>query len=472
LKGYALATEFPITADCEVPEIKETLTIPPKIEIIPTLLERAKVKKTICFQQDLREISPNLSGFARETFLMDDENIPCLSNSEAGWNASQEATTKVWKLSIPSSEREVKNRFRGDDVSVCMDGILVAGPPGRPSFHRHTQRLGHRNSMIYSHPSALIDARGELKPEITPGRVPPDLTGSHMPPGWRRLTEVFNQGLGLLWEQFANYLHNGMTPETFWKLTVVHDISVNWIPCNTLWELLLVSMVKEGHETKWHPIRELGELFIYQSAENIFSLQDREGWEVGPNEGLDSWEREGNEHPHLRWAMNTSVLLMSSLDVKDGKITLNISPPTKRQPLAAYAKSEVFGISRFFIDYVGNAADAVAVQTPFPTANRSHPLAQLSHQSRYAHAPTDLQSFAMSFVSCISAALSTREESVSLDKPGYWQKRIGHLFYSVQWEQVDDSLKPPYRLWTEEKGWFLFKEEDFVCWRDSDTCVD
>jgi len=471
LKGYALATEFPITANCDVPEIKETLTIPPKIEIIPTLLERAKVKKTICLQQNLCEVSPNLGGFARETFLIDDENVPCLSNSEAGWIASQEMSRKVWKLSLISSEREVENSFRGEDVSVCMDGILVAGPPGRPSFHHHTQRLGHTNSMIYSHPSALIDARGELKPEITPGRVPPDRMGLNLPPGWSRLKDVFDQGLGLLWERLANYLRSGMPPETFWKLTVIHGISVNWIPCNTLWELLSVSLVKEGHETKWQPIRELGELFIYQNVEKTFSLQNHEGWEVGLDEGLDSWEREGNEHPHLRWVMNTIVLLMGSLDVRDGKIALNISPPTKRQPLAPYAKSGVVGTSKFFIDYVGNATDALAVQTPFPTANRNHPLAQLSHQSQHAHAPTDLQSFAISFVACISAALSPRE-SVSLDNPGYWQKRVGHLYFSVQWDQVDVSLKPPYRLWTEEKGWFLFKERDFLLWKDSDATVD
>ena len=469
LKGYALATEFPISAQCDVPELKETLTIPPSVEIIPTVLERARINNIISFHQNLSEVTPNLCGFARETFLTDDCGIPCLSNSEAAWNAVKDASRKTWRLHFHNSDRKVENHSDDKGIPVCLDGILVAGPPGRPSFHKDARSLGWRNSGIYSHPSALVDARGELKPEITPGRVPPERMGSQMPPSWRRLSDVFKQGLGLLWEQFTNYISKGMAPVTFWKLTVIHDISVSWIPSNTLWGLLSVSVFREGHCTEWHMVRELGELSFCEDSEKPLLLQDKRGLVIGPDTDLDNWEKKGEESPNLSWAMNSIVLLMSCLDIREDSIFLSPLAPSNPVPLAQYANSQVIGINMFYIQYVGNASNALAVQTPFPTANRNHPLAQISLQSRHAHAPSDLQSFAMSFVACISEALSPRKENVSLDKPSYWQKRVGHLYFSVQWSQVDESLRPPYRLWTKDKGWFSFNEEDFGHWRDSDA---
>ncbi len=471
LKGYALATEFPISARCDVPELKETLTIPPSVEIIPTVLERARINNVISFHQNLSEVTPNLCGFARETFLVDDGGIPCLSNSEAEWCAVQDASRKSWRLCFHNSDRKLKDRNEGMGIPICLDGILVAGPPGRPSFHKDARSLGCRNSHVYSHPSALIDARGELKPEITPGRVPPEY-GMNKPPGWQRLSDFFSQGLGLLWAQFAHYMCKGMTAETFWRLSVIHDISVGWIPSNTLWELLSVSLFKAGHNTEWCMVRELGELSFCEDSERPLLLEDKRGLVIGPDTDLDNWEKEGEERPHLSWTMNSIVLLMSCLDIRENSISLSLLAPTNHMPLAKYANSQVIGINMFYIQYVGNASDALAVQTPFPTANRNHPLAQISLQSRHAHAPSDLQSFAKSFVACISETLSPRKENVSLDKPNYWQKRIGHLYFSVQWSQVDESLRPPYRLWSKEKGWFSFNEGDFEYWKNSDARVD
>jgi hypothetical protein len=125
------------------------------------------------------------------------------------------------------------------------------------------------------------------------------------------------------------------------------------------------------------------------------------------------------------------------------------------------------GVNMFLLDYVGDASDATAVQTPFPTANRNHGLAEISHQSRYASELTDLQAFARAFIPCIAESLSTRKQTPSLDEPSRWQKYTGHLYFSVQWDQYDAALRPPYKMWTEDKGCFSFGEEDFARWRDS-----
>ena len=474
LKGYALATEFPIVGHCDIPELKETVTFPASPEKTPTRIEVAKVKNCICFEQELSQVSPSLGGFVRESFLSDGAGLPCLANSEAEWRGKTEGTRKKWGLYLIPTDRELDYDYMEWSVPVCIDGILVAGTPGRPSYRKDVRmRLGSRNSYIYSSSPALIDARGDLKPEITPGRTPPDRSSIELPPGWQRLDYAFRQGLGLLWEQLADCLRQGLSPETFWKLAGVHDVSVGWIPWNTLWETLSVSLTKDGQIGDWHLVRDLGKMSMCHASDAPFVLQHHLGWTVGPDSDLSAWEKQGKEHPHLGWSMNTIVLLMSCLDVRDGKVILSPSPPSPpRIPLAQYVESSRVGVSMFLLDYVGNASNALAVQTRYPTANRNHALAKLYHQSRHAREPRDLQTFARSFVPCISASLSAKKQTASLDEPGYWQKRVGHLYFSVLWDQCDASLRPPYRLWTEDKGWFSFGEKDFARWRDSPAQIE
>jgi len=54
-----------------------------------------------------------------------------------------------------------------------------------------------------------------------------------------------------------------------------------------------------------------------------------------------------------------------------------------------------------------------------------------------------------------------------MNNPGYWQKRVGHFYFDVQWEQYDTTLHPPYKIWTSGEGWRDLDEEDFSKWRDA-----
>ncbi len=467
LKGYALNTEFPIEALCDVPELEERLTIPNELETIPTLLEEAGVKNRKCFQKNLSEVSLLLGGYVRESFLTDSSGLPCLANSEAEWYGISEKTRKEWHLKL-LPERKLDYEYKSyHGVPVCMDGILVAGPPGRPSFRQDVRmRLGVQNSNIYSCSPALIDARGELKPEITPGRTRPNDYGVRSPPGWRRLDEIFKQGIGLLWSEILDYVPSGLSPEIFWQLSVVHNVSVAWIPGNTLWDSLAVSLNSEDG-TSWCLVRNVGELTI-NSNDNGFLLIDCQGRTIGPSTLLSNWEQTGEERPRLAWSMNMVVLLMSQVDLRDDKIVITPSANScKEDILQQYAVSSEIGVSMFLVDYYGKLSNVLAAQTPYPTANRNHPLAKIAYRARHISNQTDLQSFAKAFVQCISETLSNKKDSPSIDEPGYWQKRVGHLYFSVDWSQCDKSLAPPYNLWTEGKGWFSFQENDFRKWRDS-----
>jgi hypothetical protein len=297
--------------------------------------------------------------------------------------------------------------------------------------------------------------------------------GINLLPGWRRLNNVLKKGLGLMWRTLTDHTSRGLSPEIFWKLCVVHGIPVEWIPINKLWETLSISLTAEDGSASWHLVRELGELSM-SAGDNGFVLSDLQGRKVSPDTALATWEQQGEESPHLAWRMNSITLLMSCLDVRDSKVVLSPSPQTRSDVhLAQYAHVPTIGVSMFLIDYVGNASDVLSTKTPYPTVNRNHPLARLAQQTRDASVSTDLETFARAFVQCISASLSTRDQTTSLDEPGYWHKRVGHLYFSVRWDQYDQSLAPPYKLWSEEKGFFTFDKVDFERWRDtSENMID
>jgi hypothetical protein len=215
-------------------------------------------------------------------------------------------------------------------------------------------------------------------------------------------------------------------------------------------------------------VRDLGDLTIEKADNTSFVLRDSNGRLIEPDEGLREWEFTGEEHPSLPWQMNSATLLMCCLDIREGQVLLTPKPPDiEAESLAQYALNSGIGISMFYIDYTGTAKEAVAVETPYPTANRNHTLSRIARESKYASQLTDLQRFARSFVPCIATTVSIKEKTPCMDKPDYWQKRVGYLFFDVQWTQYDSTLRPPYKIWTRKTGWIDFDKEDFAKWRDA-----
>ncbi len=293
-----------------------------------------------------------------------------------------------------------------------------------------------------------------------------------LPPGWKRLSDAYKIGKGLLWDQIADFLRKGLKPEEFWKLCVVNNISVACIPPDTLWDTLSVSL-KDEKGSRWILVRDLGEISLSESENDTFTIRNKEGATIGPDKKLDEWEGQGEARPSLSWQMGSIVLLMSCLEVREDKVILKPqSPDDSPIPLVQYAYDSRLGVSSIYLDYVGDASKAIAIETAFPTANRNHELVKISLKSRYISKLTELETFARSFVSCIADTVSTKKQTPSLDTTNYWQKRVGHLYFSVPWEKYNATLKPPYHLWTKGKGWFLFGEEEFAKWRDAPASAE
>jgi hypothetical protein len=374
LKGYALATEFPIRGKCTISEISDRVIIPPQPEPIPTFLEDAGIKKLLTVEQKFEEIDENMGGEIRESFLLDNNQIPCLVNDEANWCADGQGSSKSWALKLIDKDSKIIKYDTAYFIPVCVDGILVAGPPGRASFRKEIGgKLGERNSGIYANGSALVDVRGTLKPELTPGRIPPDHFLSDFPPKWERLYDKVVEGVGRVWEKVLSYLGTGLSQEDFWKLALIYRARNVWIRQQSLWDKLSVSLVAKDRECNWCRIRELGDLSIVVYDGKSFELNDTNGRRICPSKSLEEWEKEASNHPSLHWDMNIATLLMCSVQVKENGIMLAPSAPVDPNDiLAHYAVSGGLGVDMLLLDYVGEAADALSLEMPFPTANRRH----------------------------------------------------------------------------------------------------
>ena len=464
MKHYALATEFPIHAKCSIPEILDEVTIPPEPDQMPTWFEEANVINHITIEQDLREIDDDLRGYVRESFLVDESGLPCLSNAEAKWSKDKADRNKSWYPQLLRGNCDAKFSGIHTYIPVCVDGILVAGEPGRASFRNNMKKLGSRNSNIYSQSPVLVDARGNIKPELTPKRIPPDYVFTKLPPRWRYLADKVYEGLGQMWEKLASYLDTGLSGEDFWKLTSVYGRQVTDMRIQCLWERLPVSLVNEDGKCCWKKVRDLGQLSFMANGKN-FELIDSKGYRVGPSPSLREWD---HSHHESHWAMNTATLLMCSADIFENNVTLiPNAPQNPKDVLSQYIDRDGFGTNIFYLNYSGAAAETLAIETPFPSANSRHPLAELKRKSRYRYEKSDLEIFASGFVSCISNTLNPRDKTSTLGNPGNWHKRIAHCYFEIDWAKYDNSLKPPYKIWTSDKGWTEISEDDLIRWRDS-----
>ncbi|MGE9267053.1 MAG: HD domain-containing protein [Verrucomicrobiales bacterium] len=162
VEGYALATEFPIEARCEIDSIADKVELPNSPAIFPTALEMKGVQGAFLIEQSLDEVHPDLKGYVRESFLIDEFGKLALANKEGKWvRADPHKNRMCWEYKANEHKQvpEITHYEGIGDIPVCIDGILLTGPPGRNRRSGRSKRLGWSNSHIYSKFSALLDAR-------------------------------------------------------------------------------------------------------------------------------------------------------------------------------------------------------------------------------------------------------------------------------------------------------------------------
>lgn len=447
VEGYALACEFPIDAKCSIPEIAGQATVPTGFEVPRTAIEAfGQLTEFITLRQNFSEIHPLLNGCLVASFLVDNKRQICLANSQAKWRKKIDGTIKHNELvSSDETQIEMEAYFPRRENQVCIDGILVAGHPGREAFEDRT--IGYQGSPFEAGRCRFIlDVRGEIKPPLTPARTLPDHLFRGLGPRWTRLSRLLNIAAGKLWCQVAEM--PGLLPQHFWELAVIYskyNTAISWMPAGTLWSSVSLPVQIDGkHE--WRAISSLGRLTVSNAGAepDAFDLLCLDRGKISPTTELLDWR----ESPPgmLEGELKTLAINLSTLIIDGNSAFLELRPPSQPDtpPHDYFIRGGSYKVSA--LTYSADLRQFLSVHLPYRTVNRHHPVTIEVLNSEYLEQPSALQTFLITLANFVADPNTLKVLVDSKEKIFRWHKVISGKYMDVDWTSVSDHLKPPYKV--------------------------
>jgi len=480
LKGYALATEFPIKANCEIKELKEEFEIPAVIDKKATFLEKLKIKKIKTFETSLSDVNKNLSGFLRQTFLIDDAGNPALENDEANWTTQTD--DKTWRdqtqtikgVVIKKSDTFKRYDFHrgiGDDISICLDGILVCGYPGRSEYeHFKMSMLGHISPRISSEHPFTVDIRGNIKPEINPAREPMDdrsfLSG---PLGWSYAQTLISRGSGLLWKSILEHSETGLSPDVFWRLLLIYEGDFFYIQSALLKKHL--HLPTDGGS--WLKLSDV-EAATITDKEILLTSNGKTNKFSMPDEMLTLGKAFVNA-PNFHFWLSGLLLCLSRAELKSENPQFKIRE--------SFSDVEVPADNSFtrelspvrFIEFADLDESYLTTTKHNNIVNSKNKIASMVLSSRFAKHKNELQEFASSLVFNVCfmiQKLNDENKPFSLDYKLRSLKYTALLYLNINWSKYSSSLQAPYKIYVDSNSSIEITEQVFRKWAEQEIILE
>jgi len=472
LNGYALATEFPIEAECKIEEIQRITKIPASIDRKKTFLENLNISKIATYEINLNEVDKNLNGFLRQSFLIDEKDLPSCENDEAIWGIRIE--DKKWQdksdfktiLKLKKTDETVEyNYFKGLDegLSICVDGILVCGSPCRDSHNKIDRMLlGHFAPKISSEHPSTIDIRGDIKPELSPARTPLDSGGLiNQPLGWLYVQKLIDKGRGMLWEKVLKLTNQGLTGATFLKLISIYEGSLFNIHSQKLIKYIQLPTEKDS----WIKLSTVNSFYINKAG--ITLVADDKEFKVNIPKDIFEWGK-----AHINGTDYISVIsnLLVSLSLFNPEI--NDQYLFLRKDL----KEDEVPTERFFQDFLyalrmipfSGLSEKYITTTKFNNlANSENPLVRIAKESQFLKHKNELQEFsrALVFNLChLIEDLNNKNKPFSIEIASRPLKHTSILFQKIDWKKYSDDFKPPYRIYIDKDKSIDIDLKEFEYW--------
>lgn len=327
---------------------------------------------------------------------------------------------------------------------MCCDGILVAGEAGRGGRELLYGTTYPDQIDLYS--PFVLDVRGEIKPELTAARTPPD--HDYQGPSWDRLRMLVALAHGRLWEKVLSLTDSGLDPAEFWRLASIYNSRLPAMRCGPIWDYLALPFKAGETDTTWRKLSGLGE-FTFDESEVV--VVHRFGKMVVP-EDVACWERTQNG-ASVKWDMQLVLVQMSTLVENEKSVKFEMVSPSSRELTPEECRLPTrFEYGPVLIPYrCGNQA-LLSAQSAIVTANRNHPLVELAVRERFSERKGPLEQFARAAVSCFSEKNTLKALGTDVTSPSRWMKHVARMYCSIDWNRVTTSLRAPYPLWTEAKG--------------------
>jgi hypothetical protein len=457
-----------------LPEIAESVSVPAQVPLQPTPLEKTEIKGYVTLEQPFVEVHPLLNGSVRLSLLVDDSGHFATQNAEAFWKAPGEKPDDRWASLWDLKGNEIDRYGRIRENQTCIDGILVAGDPGRDERERLFGISIHPNPINLGLARFVLDIRGQIKPPLTPARNPPESARSfhRVEPRWQFIQSLASEAKGRIWERVAEQLQSGLKDEIFWKLAILddHGSGIHWMRALPIWSLISVPVVNSDGGVEWRKISSLGVLkpiSVNQDGKREkLQLECADKKRIAAFDALTQWldkQYEGDAD----WHFQSLVTSMSTIVIKDGEPHLQLRSPTEAtSPPSLNLLTSPFSSSTYALPYSHEVAQFLSVHigAPLRNVNRSHALVREALSAKYLEKKSELQEFADIAVRCI-ADLQTGNLLTDVEaKIGRWHRNVGYHYEDVDWESVSEDLKPPYRIRTQAGDSIDITHEHLVRW--------
>lgn len=454
VRGYCLAVEFPIMAACHIDKIKETFKVPPEPLEPVTDLERNAVSPILTFQQRFSEIDGRLSGTVRESFLVDQSNLPTIENKAAKWAKRENSLVPIVEL---ADARIIGERHGFDSGQDCLDGILVAGEPGRGA-REDVFGTTFPDQMDIVAPF-LLDVRGEIKPEITAARTPPNRLDKEL--SWEKLRQLVRLAHGRIWESVLGLTSQGLSHSEFWKLSAIYNSWLLSMRSSAIWEHLALPVRVDDGETSWVHLHDVSKFGIDGSGDPVAAA----GRIMAP-EQVQYWQ--WNSHgASVSWQLKAMLVHMSTLDASADGVKFELRPPTtpSRSP-DEYRLPTEFGYGPVIIPYTDVGQLLLSAECSVETANYRHPVVSVAHEHRFTEKKGMFETFAMAATRCFSDKNSLKLIADNINHPSRWMRHVGHRYKSLDWMRIDPRFTPPYHLWTKDAGCVAITDATLRSWAE------
>ncbi|WP_061320098.1 HD domain-containing protein [Clostridium botulinum] len=456
LNGYALGCEFEIEAECSIDEIKDKISITNKIVPPKTFIEMEKLNENSykTFEQNLSEVNKNLNGMMRVSLLIDDNGKFTLENAEAKWDNrnSKERNKFVIKKDI---HRQVYAQYLD---KTCCDGILVCGTPGNGD---RILRLGERANVVHAGiESFLIDIRGNIKPALTPSRIPKE---GHSHPSWKRVQGMIDIAQGMLWGKILEEINTKEEIEIFIKLTSIYRVNLENISHERIWNKLFVPFQSGNDKIQWIKLSEVDRLKMEKESDEIKLYLDKYNF-IKTNWEIKSYDEEsyGSVSDDN---ITRAIISISSIDIENNEVFLKLERPNKADLQLSKYKIEDSITRVKLLKYNGEASNYIVVQTPVCTANRDHSLVRYVFENKFNKNEDILIEFARGLI----IFLNDKKDILDIinSKVSRRMHRLGCLYSSIRWDDYSDEFKSTYKVWNEEVGTIVITADDFNKWKDT-----
>lgn len=449
VQSYAVATEYPIKATAELNGDVRDCEIPTSTTIVPHQLEKHGLTQHLyTIERSFQEADDRLGGLLRYACLTDDKDMPSVSNKDVYWRPPIEKSG-----GSSSSDRKVTLHRTSDDSELPLDhygiesgqfscdGILISGRRGRtlqkPSLNGTNWNLGQGFGRIVFN----LDARSNLKPELTPARSPPKNSFDE-PSSWINVFNFAGKAFGLLLDDLALACAKGNDPARFWQLVEIDNLVITHLLSKTCYEHLTFPFADNG-KTSWYSIPELPALHLKQDG-NDLALLNADGSVLDIPTSVSEWA----PADHGWITKNRLIKLISmccEITLSDNKIYLHtissLSDNTNLTDLTLGHRYDRVSLARF----CSSLSDYFCISGFQGFLNKSHRLVQRAKSADEIgwrdKSPYD------QFLSMLLHGLVAHgpiESQLSEQKRNWWLRRVGQLYLVANWD--DPAITPlPYQ---------------------------